>query len=56
MQFRTDPAIARPRVQIAAEELAAHEARLEELRKKAGKAVWDQFNVVAEAEPELEPA
>jgi DNA polymerase-3 subunit epsilon len=56
VQFRTDPAIARPRVQIAAEELAAHEARLEKLRKKAGKAVWDQFNVVAEAEPELEPA
>ena len=28
---------ARPRVQVSADELAAHEARLEKLRKKAGK-------------------
>ena len=26
---------------VATDELAAHEARLEKLRKKAGKAVWD---------------
>ncbi|HEY0504588.1 MAG TPA: DNA polymerase III subunit epsilon [Lysobacter sp.] len=56
VHFRIDPDAARPRVRIAAEELAAHQARLEKLRKKAGKAVWDQFDVVAEASPELEPA
>lgn len=32
---------ARPRVLVADDELAAHEARLEKLRKKAGRAVWD---------------
>ncbi|MBP3985697.1 DNA polymerase III subunit epsilon [Pseudoxanthomonas helianthi] len=33
---------ARPRVRVSEEELAAHEARLEKLRKKAGGAcVWD---------------
>ncbi|MFT3756675.1 MAG: DNA polymerase III subunit epsilon [Pseudoxanthomonas sp.] len=31
----------RPRVKISTEELAAHEARLEKLRKKAGSALWD---------------
>jgi len=45
-QFRIDPNVARPRVQISAEEQAAHDARLEKLRKKAGKVVWDQFTVV----------
>ncbi|RNF84935.1 DNA polymerase III subunit epsilon [Montanilutibacter psychrotolerans] len=35
----------RPRVAIEDEDLAAHEARLEKLRKKAGKAVWDQWLV-----------
>jgi DNA polymerase-3 subunit epsilon len=56
-QFRTDPSIARPRVQISAEEQAAHDARLEKLRKKAGKAVWDQFTVVeAVGEAELATA
>ncbi|MDR0184940.1 DNA polymerase III subunit epsilon [Lysobacter arvi] len=54
-QFRVDPSVARPRVQISAEEQAAHDARLEKLRKKAGKVVWDQFTVVeAVAEPESE--
>lgn len=43
MQFRTDSSAARPRVQVATDELAAHEARLEKLRKKAGKCVWDQY-------------
>ena len=33
----------RPQVAITAEDLAAHEARLEKLRKKAGRAVWDLF-------------
>ncbi|MGO4220883.1 DNA polymerase III subunit epsilon [Lysobacter sp. TAF61] len=58
VSYRTDPAAARPRVQVAADELAAHDARLEKLRKKAGKCVWDQFIVVAEAESAavLEPA
>ena len=56
-QFRVDPNVARPRVQISVEEQAAHDARLEKLRKKAGKAVWDQFTVVeAVAEPELATA
>ena len=31
----------RPRVQVAGEDIAAHEARLAQLRKKAGRAVWD---------------
>ena len=31
----------RPRVQVLAEELAAHEARLAQLRTKAGRAIWD---------------
>lgn len=56
-QFRVDPNVARPRVQISVEEQAAHDARLEKLRKKAGKAVWDQFTAVeAVAEPELATA
>jgi len=56
-QFRIDPNVARPRVQVSADELAAHEARLEKLRKKAGKVVWDQFTVVeAVGEAELATA
>ena len=56
-QFRVDPNVARPRVQISVEEQAAHDARLEKLRKKAGKAVWDQFTVVeAVGEAELATA
>ena len=39
----------RPRVCIATEELEAHEARLAHLRKKAGKAVWDQVDAEIEA-------
>jgi DNA polymerase-3 subunit epsilon len=37
----------RPAILVGAEEFAAHEARLAQLRKKAGRAVWD---VVEEAE------
>ena len=38
----------RPRVQVLAEELAAHEARLGQLRAKAGRAIWDvEVTVVA---------
>ncbi|MDI9239344.1 DNA polymerase III subunit epsilon [Lysobacter sp. LF1] len=56
VQFRTDPHAARPRVQVSEEEVAAHQARLEKLRKKAGgSCVWDRFEVVAE-ETVLEPA
>ena len=40
----------RPRVQVSAEELAAHEASLAKLRKKAGRALWDPPAAV-EAEP-----
>jgi DNA polymerase-3 subunit epsilon len=32
----------RPRIVVAEEELAAHAARLAQLRKKAGRAVWDE--------------
>ncbi|MEB1529836.1 DNA polymerase III subunit epsilon [Xanthomonas sp. WHRI 7945] len=40
----------RPRVLPTASELEAHEARLEKLRKKAGRALWDEAEpVLAEA-------
>lgn len=39
--FKVTASSARPRVLVTEAELAAHEARLEKLRKKAGKAVWD---------------
>ena len=35
------PATPRPRVIVALDDLAAHEARLHRLRQKAGRAVWD---------------
>ena len=38
----------RPRVLVTELELAAHEARLAQLRKQAGKAVWDQSEEMAE--------
>ena len=38
----------RPRVQVADTELAAHEARLAVLRKKAGHAVWDRAEASGE--------
>ncbi|WP_158982079.1 DNA polymerase III subunit epsilon [Lysobacter panacisoli] len=57
VQFRTDPQAARPRVQVSTDELAAHQVRLEKLRKKAGgTCVWDQFEMVASDEAALEPA
>ncbi len=57
VSFRTLAGATRPLVRIADDELAAHEARLEKLRKKAGKAVWDQLTPVAAAESaSLEPA
>jgi DNA polymerase III subunit epsilon len=33
---------ARPRVQVGVDELAAHTARLDAIRKKAGRCVWEQ--------------
>ena len=45
--FEIDASAPRPRVQVSAEEWAAHEARLEKLRKKAGKCVWDAMEAAA---------
>lgn len=42
--FMAAPAAERPRVQVGADEQVAHEARLEKLRKKAGRAVWDGWD------------
>ncbi|MGJ7903141.1 DNA polymerase III subunit epsilon [Lysobacter sp. 1R34A] len=39
--FQVDTSAPRPRVIVLPAELAAHEARLEKLRKKAGKCIWD---------------
>jgi len=39
--FQVDLRAPRPRVLVSDEEFAAHEARLAQLRKKAGKAIWD---------------
>jgi DNA polymerase-3 subunit epsilon len=46
--FQFDAHAPRPRVLVADDDLAAHEARLAQLRKKAGKAVWDAWNPVPE--------
>jgi DNA polymerase-3 subunit epsilon len=54
LPFEIDLARPRPRVQVMAQELAAHEARLAVLRRKAGAAVWDRFAEAGEAA--LEPA
>lgn len=51
--FEVDVRAPRPRVVVAAEDLDAHEARLAQLRKKAGKAVWDLWQQ-AEVEPQME--
>lgn len=50
---QVDPAAARPRVLVSAEELTAHAARLETLRKKAGTAVWDLFTASEAASAEV---
>lgn len=44
--FQASAQSTRPRVLVSDEELAAHELRLERLRKKAGKAVWDLLATV----------
>lgn len=46
--FHVDLRVPRPRVVVGEDELAAHESRLAQLRKKAGKAVWDAWAVEAE--------
>lgn len=48
LAFQFDTQAPRPRVLVNEDDLAAHEARLAQLRKKAGKAVWDAWNVVPE--------
>lgn len=48
--LRYDPSAPRPRVRVGEDELAAHAARLEKLRAKAGgRCVWDAVEPVAEA-------
>jgi DNA polymerase-3 subunit epsilon len=54
MTFEVDVRAPRPRVLVAEDELAAHEARLAQLRKKAGKAVWDVWSEPAEPASQLE--
>ncbi|MFD0738666.1 DNA polymerase III subunit epsilon [Lysobacter koreensis] len=51
--FQASAESARPRVLVGDDELAAHEARLQRLRKKAGRAVWD---AMVAAEPDAAPA
>ena len=46
----------RPRIAAAPEELEAHARRLAHLRKKAGRALWDQYEPLPEPEAELQPA
>jgi DNA polymerase-3 subunit epsilon len=55
VMFEVDLQAPRPRVTVAADELEAHEARLAQLRKKAGKALWDAW-VEVEAEAVAAPA
>jgi DNA polymerase-3 subunit epsilon len=54
MTFEVDVRAPRPRVLVAEDDLAAHEARLAQLRKKAGKAVWDLWAEAAEPASLLE--
>ena len=44
--FQDHLGAARPRVVVSAEEQAAHEARVETLRQRAGQAVWDRLSVI----------
>lgn len=54
--FQIDLGAPRPSVVVTAEELDAHEARLAQLRRKAGRALWDAWDEVAEEEREAVPA
>ncbi|MCE7032477.1 DNA polymerase III subunit epsilon [Lysobacter sp. GX 14042] len=51
-----DATLPRPRVTVQAAELAAHEARLDALRRKAGQAVWDRAAPAALGDREALPA
>lgn len=46
----------RPRVVVSGDDLAAHEARLQKLRQKAGRAVWDLLQSPQAAMPVAEVA
>lgn len=48
--FQIDVGAVRPRVIVLADEFAAHQARLEKLRKKAGQCVWDLHDAPQAAE------
>jgi len=52
--FEVDMHAPRPRVVVAEEDFSAHEARLAQLRRKAGKAVWDAWAEAGEAVSQLE--
>jgi len=54
VMFEVDVRAPRPSVVVAEEDFAAHEARLAQLRKKAGKAVWDAWSEAAGAASQLE--
>ena len=45
------PAGARPVLKVQADELAAHAARIESIRKKAGVCLWEPVSAPAELEP-----
>ncbi|MDR7192691.1 DNA polymerase III subunit epsilon [Luteimonas terrae] len=47
----TQPAGARPALTVQADELAAHAARIEAIRKKAGVCLWEPVALLAELEP-----
>jgi DNA polymerase-3 subunit epsilon len=51
--YEVDLSAPRRRVQVPDDDMAAHEARLAQLRKKAGKAVWDAW-IEADAPSTLE--
>lgn len=53
VSFEVDLHAPRPRVVVATDEFEAHEARLAQLRKKAGRALWDAWT---EAEAAVVPA
>ena len=53
---RYDSSLPRPRVAVQPDELAAHEARLEVLRARAGQALWDRFAAAPRERTEALPA
>ncbi|MUG03675.1 DNA polymerase III subunit epsilon, partial [Bacillus tequilensis] len=53
---RYDSSLPRPRVAVQAAERAAHEARLQVLRARAGQALWDRFTEAPADAAEALPA